>query len=1500
MTPIAACRGDILMMMRSALVVALVLVGTGLAHATVSGSPVDVGQVAVGASRAAADTLSSDLGDHIDHFDRSGANCGLFTIAPTSGDITAGGTLAITVTFSPLARGAVTCTIVTFSDATTVNGQFAVSGTGVAPIATIAPPTSLDFGAVRVTGATSTQTFEVTNTGDTGENLVVPQPTFTGDFGLVSPLGTQTIAPGTTVPYVVAFDPSAAGPRTGSITFASNDPVTPSQVFALTGTGTTAIVETADVDVGTVLAGQSVAGTVAITNAGTVALTVASATISGGSWFTFDDHGCTGQRACTLGIAVPPELDLAVRCSPAITDHGMQVATVTIASDTDPGGKTTAMMMCVAQSGAIAAAPSPLAFGGVVIATTATKSFTLSNPGNLDIVGLAGAIAPSAGYAIDPATPLPVTLPANSSQSITIDFSPLATTDGGPATLSLTGMWGTTPVTASLALTGTPLTIDLAVAPATVDFGSFEYDTTPTATFCMTNPSQAPVNITAVMIDATGSTMSTEFAVTKIVKQTACGTGGATQVLPYDVAPGEVLQVTIRAQPANRAGALTANAVVMTTMPLNPTRTVMLTGTATTGVLAVTPGLTVDFGGVDVDTGPVTQTVTLANQGDGAVTLSAFAKSNAKFTVTLPGTTTLMPGDTLPIMVTYDPSVVAQDTMTITHAIQHSVTQMTETITFTGNGTDRVLAVPQLVVTAPDTFRNPGSKAPVLPVDVMNAGGAPLHISAAMIDTTDAWTLLDTAPIVVAAGETHHFMVKFAPMVAGMIPDAHLVVTTDAGDPPNLTKTASIALRGMGLDRRATIGPQPIDVGFTGVGVPLTATDILAITSMDDANTYEIRQLQLADTTAFAIDDPPMDVALAPAATETYSVTFTPLAEGDFSTTISLFLDEDTVAQNTTTITGHAVTLDVHGSGGCSAGGGSGGWLLVAIVLGVTLRRRAVLVMLAIPTAAHADDVDLTIFAPTPQIAGNAFHVQSAEVGKSGDYVIQTVVSYASNPLVIDATQGGMAVSSDRVVKQSTLFDLGAAFAFLGRFEAGVRMPLYSQSGDAFDPKLAGGMPGPSGTARGDLSVNAKARLVGAHGFAFGLGGTVSLPTASKGELTGSTNPVVHALALATLTAIPRLTLTGNAGAVIRQVTKYDLVEQRSGFAWGGGASLRITDEIWATAEVFGELASGATAHMTAIAPTEALAGGNFHIGTVTLGLALGRGITTSAGAPDLRGVLSLSFSPVAQAPIHPAIPAALDGDADGDGIPDSLDKCPNEPEDKDMFEDQDGCPDPDNDHDGIPDAKDKCPLDPEDFDGFQDADGCPDKDNDGDGIPDELDKCPNVPEDKDGFQDLDGCPDPDNDNDGIPDEKDKCPNEPETINGFQDDDGCPDAGSGVVVLSPDRVDTLEAVQFVRGTTFTKASANVLAQIGATLRAHIEITRVRVAVHVQPTSEPDKDLQLSNERARAVVAWLVKYGIAQTRLDPRGFGGTVPLVAAKQKNAAQINDRLELVIMERK
>ena len=55
--------------------------------------------------------------------------------------------------------------------------------------------------------------------------------------------------------------------------------------------------------------------------------------------------------------------------------------------------------------------------------------------------------------------------------------------------------------------------------------------------------------------------------------------------------------------------------------------------------------------------------------------------------------------------------------------------------------------------------------------------------------------------------------------------------------------------------------------------------------------------------------------------------------------------------------------------------------------------------------------------------------------------------------------------------------------------------------------------------------------------------------------------------------------------------------------------------------------------------------------------------------------------------------------DSDKDGIVDETDRCIDQAEDIDEFEDMDGCPETDNDNDTGVDTADQCPLEPEDKD---------------------------------------------------------------------------------------------------------------------------------------------------------------------------------------------------------
>lgn len=72
------------------------------------------------------------------------------------------------------------------------------------------------------------------------------------------------------------------------------------------------------------------------------------------------------------------------------------------------------------------------------------------------------------------------------------------------------------------------------------------------------------------------------------------------------------------------------------------------------------------------------------------------------------------------------------------------------------------------------------------------------------------------------------------------------------------------------------------------------------------------------------------------------------------------------------------------------------------------------------------------------------------------------------------------------------------------------------------------------------------------------------------------------------------------------------------------------------------------------------------------------------------------------------AVPTS-DRDGDSDGIADSRDECPDRAEDKDGFEDDNGCPDIDNDGDQVLDVADTCPTERETQNGFEDDDGCVD-----------------------------------------------------------------------------------------------------------------------------------------------------------------------------------------------
>jgi outer membrane protein OmpA-like peptidoglycan-associated protein len=279
----------------------------------------------------------------------------------------------------------------------------------------------------------------------------------------------------------------------------------------------------------------------------------------------------------------------------------------------------------------------------------------------------------------------------------------------------------------------------------------------------------------------------------------------------------------------------------------------------------------------------------------------------------------------------------------------------------------------------------------------------------------------------------------------------------------------------------------------------------------------------------------------------------------------------------------------------------------------------------------------------------------------------------------------------------------------------------------------------------------------------------------------------------------------------------------------------------------------------------------------------------------DFEALLSIykefGREPKKEAPPPPP-PAPLD--ADGDGLNDDVDQCPQEAEDKDGFEDENGCPDNDNDADGVADGADKCPTEAEDKDAFQDEDGCPDADNDADGLVDGTDKCPLEAEDKDSFQDEDGCPDLDNDGDGVPDANDKCIDTLETKNGYQDSDGCPDE-------IPAQVKRFTGV--IKGITFKTKSAEILKPSFKTIDGAVKVLqeytelKLEIQGHTDDVGDDAFNLDLSQQRAESVKAYFVSKGIDEGRITAKGYGETNPVDPRKTKAARAKNRRVEFKLV---
>jgi len=226
-------------------------------------------------------------------------------------------------------------------------------------------------------------------------------------------------------------------------------------------------------------------------------------------------------------------------------------------------------------------------------------------------------------------------------------------------------------------------------------------------------------------------------------------------------------------------------------------------------------------------------------------------------------------------------------------------------------------------------------------------------------------------------------------------------------------------------------------------------------------------------------------------------------------------------------------------------------------------------------------------------------------------------------------------------------------------------------------------------------------------------------------------------------------------------------------------------------------------------------------------------GIASSA---DMAGFVEKVF--LAKTVAKPAVSAVRPGDSDGDGVTDDLDQCPGTP--KGAVVDTKGCP----------------------------------LDTDGDGVYDGLDQCPGTP--KGAKVDAKGCP-VDTDGDGVYDYRDQCPGTPKGAR--VDERGC-------WVLSGVYFDTAKW-------DIKPASYAVLDEVISVLKKNPEV-KVEIQGHTDNRGSSAYNQKLSERRAKSVMEYLVKNGIAAGRLSYEGYGPSRPVASNATPEGQAKNRRVEL------
>jgi hypothetical protein len=600
-----------------------------------------------------------------------------------------------------------------------------------------------------------------------------------------------------------------------------------------------------------------------LSNSGTGPLNLTSITVSGNFSLTTTSTSCpyaTGTvvsgGSCTIDITFTPASLGSLNGTLTVTDNATgSPQTVSLSGTGTPD---------VPEAGV--STPN-LSFGNQSLNTTSTpQQVMLGNSGTAPLT--IASITASTNFAESDACGGTVAI--GGSCTLNVTFTP--TTSGSiSGTLTITdNSNGTAGSTQMVSLSGTGAVPVASLLTTTVPFGNQNEGTT--------SPAQS------VTLSNTGNDTLIIASIT-----TTANYAQTNNCLP-SVASGNSCTINVTFTPS-ASGA--QNGTLTVTDNSNglagSTQTASMTGTGTAPVAALSsPSLA--FGNQSVGTTSASQSVTLNNTGNSALTITSITPS-ANYGATNNCGGSVAAGGSCTISVTFTPSASGAEngTLTVTDN-SNEATGSTQTVSLTGTGTLPVAGVSPSSL----SFGNQsvGSTSSSQAVTLNNTGNAPLSI--ASVTASAGFGASNDCGGSVAAGGSCMISVSFTPTATGAA-NGTLTITDNSNGVVGSTQTVSLS--GTGAIPVASVSPSTLTFANQTVGT----TSAAQVVTLNNTGNSPLTVSNIAITASFG-QSSNCGGSVAAGASCMINVTFDPATTGSFNGTLTITDNSNGVAGSTQTV----------------------------------------------------------------------------------------------------------------------------------------------------------------------------------------------------------------------------------------------------------------------------------------------------------------------------------------------------------------------------------------------------------------------------------------------------------------------------------------------------------------------------------------------------------------------------------------------------------------------